>query len=108
MDRKIKTIKDYLMTLEDTPFISETFPNSLIERAYNAAFVENELVPYIYPPFSVRTGESLPERAVAFFILKNGLVFCRTEYGNEFRLDRLVGDSLDNILEAIEEHKTRY
>lgn len=104
---KINAIREYLLTLNNTPYYSEKFSINDISVAYNSRFVNDEIKAFINPPINPKTRKSVPEIAMDFAVLKNGDVWCRTLFGNEYKLDELIGESLDTILKAIEYHKSK-
>ena len=104
---KINAIREYLLSRENTPYISKVFDDDEILTALNSSFVNDSIAAFINPPINPKTKQSLPELAVDFVVLKNGDVWCRTVFENEYRLDKLIGESLSTILKSIKYLKTK-
>ena len=100
-DVKIKEIREYLLSRENTPYISEVFNNGDILTALNSSFANNSISAFINPPINPKTKQSVPELAVDFVVLKNGDVWCRTMFDNEYNLNELIGESLATIIKSI-------
>ena len=98
---KINAIREYLLSRKNTPYISKAFDNDEILTALNSSFVNDSVTAFINPPINPETQQSLPELAVDFVVLKNGDVWCRTMFENEYKLDDLIGESLSTILKSI-------
>ena len=104
---KINAIREYLLSRENTPYISKVFDNEEILTALNSSFVNDSIAAFINPPINPETQSSIPELAVDFAVLKNGDVWCRTMFENEYKLDDLIGESLSTILKSINYLKTK-
>lgn len=98
---KIKEIREYLLSRENTPYISNIFNGDEIVTALNSSFANNSISAFINPPINPKTKQSVPELAVDFVVLKNGDVWCRTSIENEYNLRDLIGESLSTILKSI-------
>ena len=106
---QINEIREYLLSRENTPYISfnNIFDVSEIATALNGSFANDSISAFINPPIDKKTGVSIPEIATDFVVLKNGDVYCRTTIYNEYNLRDLLGESLSTIIKAINKIKQK-
>lgn len=106
-EEQIREIREYLLSRENTPYISNVFNDEEIVTALNSGFANDSITAFINPPLDPRTKMSIPELAVDFVVLKNGDVWCRTTIEHEYNLNDLIGDSLITIIKNINHIKEK-
>lgn len=97
---KLHLIGEYMLRVEKNTFFADSIDNSHIIACINSSFIDDNVSAFINPPCD-EEGLSYPELAIAYVLLNDGEVWCRTSWGHEYNLRECVGETIDTVLRVV-------